>query len=214
MKKLLLATALFAGLSSFAQSEKYQSYMMKNLMAIDTASKNPASLLTLSSNFERIGDAEKTQWLPYYYAALMQMNYAMSIKKPADNDIYGDKALELIAKADALSPNNSELSVLKSYAATVKMLVNPMQRYMSLSGEINKNLELAMQQDPSNPRAYYFKGINLQNTPQQFGGGCGTAMPLLKTAAEKFGSFKPANGFSPNWGEAQTKAAIAACEKK
>ncbi len=44
--------------------------MKKNLALFDSA-KTTADYQTLANTFERIGDAEKTQWLPYYYAGLV-----------------------------------------------------------------------------------------------------------------------------------------------
>jgi len=47
---------------------------MQNLVpAIDTT-WSADGLRDLSNSFERIADAEKTQWLPYYYAALERVN--------------------------------------------------------------------------------------------------------------------------------------------
>jgi len=75
MKKLFLTTLiLFITVALFAQSEKYTAAMKKNLEGLDSGMRNPASLLIVANNFERIATAEKTQWLPYYYAALAQIN--------------------------------------------------------------------------------------------------------------------------------------------
>ena len=53
--------------------------MEARVAAIDTT-RNPSELTDLANAFERIADAEKTQWLPYYYAALAAVNsgYSMS----------------------------------------------------------------------------------------------------------------------------------------
>src|SRR3954453_18230307 len=104
---LLLSTAVFA------QSEKFTAAMKKNFEALDTSFKNPVNLLTVANNFERIATAEKTQWLPYYYAALCQVNYGFIQQDKTKTDGYANKASELIAKADSLLPNNSEISCIK-----------------------------------------------------------------------------------------------------
>jgi hypothetical protein len=72
-------------------------------------------------------------------------------------------------------------------------------------------METAMQQDATNPRPYLLKGQNLKYTPEQFGGGCKTAKPLLQTAADKFASFKPASDISPNWGMDRVNALLKDC---
>jgi hypothetical protein len=212
MKKLILSTiVLLASIVAFAQSEKFTAAMKKNLAAMDSAFKTPPDLLNVSNNFERIANAEKNQWLPYYYAAFCQVNYGLIQQDKDKMDGYADKATELIAKADSLSPNNSEISCVKSMIATCHMLVNPMQRFQEYGQESTGNMETAMQQDATNPRPYLLKGQNLKYTPEQFGGGCKTAKPLLQTAADKFASFKPASDISPNWGMDRVNALLKDC---
>jgi len=202
MKKLLLITGgCFIMLSSFAQSEKFTAAMKKNLAEMDSAFKNPAYLLTLANNFERIANAEKTQWLPYYYAAFCQVNIGFMEKDKSKIDAIADMATVLINKADSLSPGNSEVSCIKSMIASCHMMVNPMQRWQEYGAESNDNMEAAMKQDPTNPRPYYLKGQGLKYTPEQFGGGCKTALPVLETALEKFAAFKPASELHPDWGK-------------
>src|SRR5215213_4189613 len=74
MKKIILILALTGpALTVLAQSEKYVSAMQTKLLAMDST-RDVAALKDLSAAFERIGDAEKNQWQPYYYAALTQVN--------------------------------------------------------------------------------------------------------------------------------------------
>lgn len=202
MKKIFLSTLMFAiTVIAFAQSEKFTSAMKTNLAAMDTAFKNPANLLTLSNNFERIATAEKTQWLPYYYAAFCQVNYGFMLKDKDKIDGFADKASLLIAKADSLAPNNSEISCIKSMIASCHMMVNPQQRWQDYGAESSSNMQDAMKQDPTNPRPYFLKGQGLKYTPESFGGGCKTAKPALEIAQTKYETFKPANEISPNWGK-------------
>ena len=65
----------------------------------------------------------------------------------------------------------------------------------------------------TNPRPYYLKGQSLRYTPEQFGGGCKPAMPLLQTAMEKYDRFKPASELHPAWGRKQAEATLAECLK-
>ena len=213
MKKLFLSTiVLFSAIILFAQSEKYTTAMKKNLAATDTSFKNPADLLTVANNFERIADAEKSQWLPYYYAAFCQVNYGFLLQDKDKVDGFADKATVLIAKADSISPNNSEISCIKSMIASCHMMVNPQQRWQEYGQASGSNIEAAMQQDPANPRPYYLKGQGLVYTPEQFGGGCKTAKPILETAMEKYASFKPVSEISPNWGKKQVEGLLKGCQ--
>ena len=71
MQKTLLAVAMLISLTAGAQSAKYTETMTKNIALLDSA-KTVDQLQSLAGTFDRIGNAEKTQWLPYYYAALAQ----------------------------------------------------------------------------------------------------------------------------------------------
>ncbi len=213
MKKILLiVTIVFGATASFAQSDKFIASMKSNIAAIDTSFKNPMNLLTLANNFERIATAEKTQWLPYYYAALCQVNYTYMEQDKSKVDAIADKATELINKADALQPNNSEISCLKSMIASAHMMVNPMQRFMEYGPESQAHIDAAMQQDPTNPRPEFLKGQGLKYTPEQFGGGCVTAKPVLLSALDKFNAFKPASDLHPNWGRQRTELLVSECK--
>ena len=214
MKKVILSTALLiSSIVLFAQSEKYMAAMKSNIAAIDSSFKAPANLISLANNFERIAMAEKNQWLPYYYAAFCQVNSGLLEQDKSKADAIADKATALLNKADSLQQNNSEISCIKSMIATCHMLVNPMQRYMEYGQEGSTQLENAMKQDPSNPRPYFLKGQNLKYTPEQFGGGCTTAKPVLKKGVEKYEAFKPVNGIYPNWGKERTAQLLSECDK-
>jgi len=215
MKKfLLLALTALLLQPVFSQSEKYTGAMKKNIAEIDSAFRHNemARLNDIAATFERIGDAEKTQWLPYYYAAYCQVTLAFIKNEVANNDVVADKVDQLIAKADALEKNNSELSLLKAMNTSLRMLVNPMQRWMQYGQKIQEYTQASMTQDPTNPRPHYFSGMSLKNTPEQFGGGCGTAKPILDKALELFASFKPASDLHPAWGKAVCEQEAAGCK--
>lgn len=209
---MLSAVILLLSTLVFAQSEKFTTAMKKNLAALDSSFKSPPNLLIVANNFERIASAEKSQWLPYYYAAFCQVNYGFIQQDKSKTDGYADKAAELIAKADSLSPNNSEISCIKSMIASCHMMVDPAQRWMEYGKESSSNLEAAISQDPNNPRPYYLKGQGLRYTPEQFGGGCKTAKPELQSALDKYAVFKPSSELAPDWGRQRTEMLLNECK--
>lgn len=211
-KSILFFSLLFLTVYSFAQSERYTAAMKANIAAIDTSFRNPQNLLSLANNFERIAMAEKNQWLAFYYAAFCQVNYAYMEKDKSKIDAIADKATLLINKADSLQPENSEISCIRSMIAGSQMMVDPMQRYMQYGAESSAQLEKAIQQDATNPRPHYLKGQSLKYTPEQFGGGCKTALEELQTAIGKYAAFKPASELSPNWGRQRTEMLITECK--
>ncbi|MEO5941975.1 MAG: hypothetical protein ABIP30_03355 [Ferruginibacter sp.] len=213
MKKIILSTAfIISSLMLFAQSEKYVAAMKTNIAAIDNAFKSPADLVSLANNFERIALAEKNQWLPYYYAAFLQVNSGIMQTDKESCDAIADKANVLLNKADSLSPNNSEISCVKSMIAVCHMLVNPMQRFMEYGQQSSTDLHDAMTQDPTNPRPYYLTGQTLRNTPENFGGGCKAATEQMNIALRKYATFKPASDLSPNWGMERAQKMVDECK--
>lgn len=212
-KTIFLLLISIVSLSSFAQNEKYVNAMKKNITLLDSAFAKPDNFLSMANTFERIGTAEKTEWLPFYYAAYCRVNYAFMQKDPSGNDAIADKSAELINKADSLQPNNSEISCIKSMIASVQMMVNPQQRFMQYGPISQKEMGMAMQQDPANPRPYMLKGQSLKYTPEQYGGGCKKAIVELTTAQEKYTAFKPASDISPNWGKSITEIMIKECSE-
>ncbi|MGI8638254.1 MAG: hypothetical protein ACR2KZ_22910 [Segetibacter sp.] len=199
MKKVILSFVLFITTTSlFAQSERFQKSMQTNIALLDSA-KTPDDFTTVAAAFERIGDAEKTQWLPYYYAALANIWKGFSDPK-ADKDEVAGKADALIAKAEAIESKNSEIALEKSMAATLHMMVDPQARWQQYGTLVRTNMETAKQLDANNPRVYYWEGQNLLGTPTQFGGGKDKAKPLFEKSLELYKSSKPVSSIYPSWG--------------
>jgi hypothetical protein len=207
MKRMLLLTTMSVMmLSGFAQSEKYMKTMQEKVGAVDTT-YNPQALFALSATFERIADAEKNQWLPYYYAALTQVNAGFMMSNGQTGgmaeklDPIADKAEGLLSKAEAMQQNSSEIFVVKKMIATLRMMADPMNRYMQYGPVAAQALAKAKALNPENPRVYMLEGQDKFYTPEQFGGSKTEAKKLFETALAKYEVFKPASSIDPNWGK-------------
>ena len=211
-KTFFFALVFLTAYTSFAQSVKYFPAMKANIMAIDSTFRNPNNLPKLANSFERIAVAEKNQWLPFYYAALLQVNYGFMNGDKTKADGIADKAASLINIADSLSPLNSEISTVKSMIASCRLMVDPMTRYKEYLPVSAAEIEKAISQDPNNPRPYYLKGQSLTYTPEQFGGGCKTAREPLETAIAKFAAFKLVSALHPNWGKERAQSLLEGCK--
>lgn len=212
MKRIILSLALLVIVStSFAQSSRYQSTMQSNLAMFDSI-KSPNDYTPLAATFERVGDAEKTQWLPYYYAALANILKGFADSTGSKDDI-ADKADALIAKAEAIDPKNAEIFLLKSMTSTLHMLVDPSTRWQRYGADVNKNREMAKQLDPNNPRVYFLEGQNIFGTPKSFGGGKENAKPLFEKSVALFKTYKPAGDLYPRWGQKSAEDMLALCSK-
>ncbi|MFT3846743.1 MAG: hypothetical protein QM725_16910 [Lacibacter sp.] len=212
MKQLLFTVFCFAMLASAsAQSERYTGAMQKNFEAMASAN-TPAGMLDVSNAFERIANAEKNQWLPFYYSSLCKVWYAFMLNDPKQYDQIADQCDSLIAKAELMEKNNSEIVLLKSMVATLRMIVDPMSRYMQYGMMSNQYIEESKQLDPANPRPYMWQAQGVSKTPVQFDGGCDKAKPIFEKALELFKAFKPKSPLHPDWGKDQTEKAYSECK--
>ncbi|HQZ51652.1 MAG TPA: hypothetical protein PLF17_14065 [Chitinophagaceae bacterium] len=210
MKKIIAAIAILATISVNAQS-KYEAAMKKNFIQMDSA-KTTADHQAVSAGFERIGDAEKTQWLPYYYAGLA-LTTAGWMDSKLDKDQNAEKIKSLCDKAEALTTDNAdkaEILTLRNMTATQQMLVDPQGRFMSYGMEAGKYLQQALKLNPENPRAYYLQGASLFGTPEQFGGGKAKAKPVFEKAADLYKSEQP-KPLYPHWGQARNQEMLDQC---
>ena len=208
MKKFLSVIMLFIAVASQAQSDKYIAVMKKNLALLDSA-KTSQDFLSVSNAFERIGDAEKTQWLPYYYSGLALSSMAWRDSK-LDKDANSAKINALCDKAEAIE-KNAEIYSLRNMSATQQMLVDPQNRWQSYGQEAAADLQAGMKLDPNNPRLYYLQGMSVFGTPEAFGGGKKNAKPLFEKAVALYKTFQ-VKPLYPNWGEKEANDMLAKCQ--
>jgi tetratricopeptide (TPR) repeat protein len=217
MKQIL---SLIIGLASFtvafSQSDKYQQAMEANIATLDTVHTSE-EWDSIGNAFQRIADAEKTQWLPYYYASLSQVmsGYMVNNGQAAMNsdktDPKADKAEELLSKAEAISKDNSEIYIVKKMIATLRMMADPQSRYQTYGPAAAEALAKAKELNPNNPRVYMLEGQDKFFTPEQFGGSKTEAKALFEEAMKKFDEFKPESSISPKWGLHSTRYLYSQC---
>ena len=214
MKKFIffLLAAVSLQMTAFSQSDKYIAAMKKNLSLFDSA-KTVEDYTKMANTFERIGDAEKTQWLPYYYAGLA-LSSAGWIETFKDKDANADRINKFCDKAESIATadaDKAEILSVRNMAATQQMLVDPSTRFMSYGIAANQALEKALKFDPTNPRLYYLKGMSLFGTPVNYGGGKDKAKPVFEKAVQLYKEAKPKELY-PRWGQKQAEDMIVQCQ--
>lgn len=198
---ILMATLIMLASFSYAQSDKYENAMKGNIAQLDSLIAK-GNYDELANNFIRIGDAEKTQWLPYYYAAYCYAINGLTEKDNSKKDAIADKANAQITKAETvLGKENSETDVIKAMIATAHMTVDPQSRYMTYGAAISDNIQKAESLDLTNPRPVLLEAQNKFFTPEQYGGGKDAAKELFDKSKTLFDNFKPESDISPNWGK-------------
>ena len=183
-----------------SEDNKYQKTMLKTLSLMDQAAGNE-DYLDCANTFERIAEAEKDRWIPYYYSShcciLMSYSEADGTKK----DLILDRAQLMLDKATLIAPEESEIHVLQAFLYPGRILVDPVARGMVYMEKSFQSLGKAMTLNPKNPRSYFLLGINKLNMPSSMGGGAEVARPLFLEAEEKFKSFQSEDPLWPKWGE-------------
>ena len=214
MKKILFtAIMLLTAIAGFSQSEQYKMAMSQALADLGK-SKTVEDYQVTANQFERIANSEKSNWIPYYYAAYSSIIMSFNEKDGDKKDAYADNAQKYIDEALKLKPNESEIVAIQGMLYQARIMVNPMTRGQEYSVKANDEFEKAIQINQNNPRAYYLLGQNKLNMPSFFGGGKDKALPFFKQAKEKYESFKPAEMFVPNWGSNNIDGLIKQCEEK
>jgi hypothetical protein len=204
MKILLTVLFTIMFLTGNYADDKYEKAMKQNLEKIGEC-KTPNDYINVANNFERIALAENNKWLPYYYDSFLYVLASYADSSKTQKDLYLDKAVGSINKADSLEPDNSEIYTLKGMISQARMQIDPMNRWQKYGAEASNNFKKAAEIDSLNPRPEYLIGIGVYYTPQQFGGGPANAKPILENSKKKYGQFVPANDLMPNWGKEEVE---------
>lgn len=211
MKKVLFTVVTIGIMSTaFSQSEKFVKAMESKISMLDSV-KTADGWKEIANAFERIAEAEKTQWLPYYYAAYCQVmggTYSLPMDgsfgdNSAITDPVADKADQLIAKAETLTAANSEIFCVKKMIASLRMMGNAMSRYMTEGAKAAEALARAKEMNANNPRVYILEAQDKFYTPEQYGGSKEEAKKLFEKAKELFMTSKPGSSIEPQWGMSQ-----------
>ncbi|MBK8427036.1 MAG: hypothetical protein IPL27_14165 [Lewinellaceae bacterium] len=196
---LFILIAGFAHTLATGQNAEYQTTMEEVVADIQGAPFGE-DLIPFANILERVAAAETKEWLPSYWAAYCYMMKSFTEPVAEKKDLLLDKAEQLIATADTLSPKNDEIEVLKANIASARMAVDPMNRWQRYGAQAAMAIAKAKSINPLNPRITLHEAQGVFYTPEAYGGGKQKAMPLIKFAVEQFAIFKPASAIMPNWG--------------
>lgn len=208
MNLLLLTLMVSIG---FAFANKYESAMTS---AIDQLNKahDIESYLNATSTFERIGEAEKDQWLPFYYAGL---GYIWASHTTQDGEIidgYLDKAQQFVNKADKLSPNNDEIITLQGYIYMMMVVVDPPSRGPEYSGLSMQEFGKAVGMNKENPRALLLLGRMKMGADQFFGNDLSESCGMILKASQMFENQKVLSNLDPAWGKEMAEIFVKECQ--
>lgn len=210
MKKLLFAMCLMTGIIAFSQTA-YDKVMTEKIASIEKH-QTADEFTALANDFKRIGNKEKTQWLPYYYAAfstIQKGRMAMREGKVADLDPIAADAQKSLDLAMDLSKDNAENLILQKMIHGLKMMVDPQGRFMSEGMLAADALSKAEKIDAGNPRITLMKAEDTYFTPEQFGGSKARGLELFQKSLDQFKIYKTKSALDPNWGKGEAEYFLA-----
>ena len=210
MKILLLSLFLFVGITVIAQTS-FEKAMTEKVAQVEQQ-KTSDEFTALANDFKRIGDKEKTQWLPYYYAAfstIQKGRLAMRDGKMAELDAIATEAQKSLDLATNLNKDNAENFILQKMIHSLKMMVDPQSRFMSEGMLAAEALSKAEKLDAENPRITLMKAEDTYFTPEQFGGSKAKGLELFQKSLDQFKVYKPKTALDPNWGKGEAEYFLA-----
>ena len=210
MKKLIFAMCLMTGIIAFSQTA-YDKVMTEKIASIEKH-QTADEFTALANDFKRIGDKEKTQWLPYYYAAFSTIRkgrMAMREGKLADLDPIAAEAQKSLDLAIDLNKDNAENLILQKMIHGLKMMVDPQARFMSEGMLAADALSKAEKIDAGNPRITLMKAEDTYFTPEQFGGSKARGLELFQKSLDQFKIYKTKSALDPNWGKGEAEYFLA-----
>lgn len=197
---------------AWASGPTYRQAMEESITSLNQASV-AEQFLAVANRFERIAQAEKDQWLPWYYAAYATLNRAIQVKEVGEKDKLLDKAQQYLDEATTVEENESELVALQGYVHTIRVTVDPATRGQQLAPLATQTLSRAVQMNPDNPRALFLLGQMRYGTAQFFGANTTEACQLITQAVAKYESVVVKDALLPAWGHENARQMSEQCRQ-
>lgn len=192
--RVLLVLAILVSGFTFAQGQYEQG--MGKAFSLWKEGKNTEA----SAMFERIASAEKNNWLPNYYVALVNTTTSFGTKDKETVNALLTKAQAALDIEMAKDPENAELMVMQAMIYTGWIAFDPMTNGMTLSGKVMELYSKAEKIAPENPRVVFGKADFEIGGAKFFGTDIKPMCAEVDRSIALFEKFKPATPFSPKWG--------------
>jgi len=167
-----------------------------------------------SAMFERIASAEKNNWLPNYYVALVNATASFQTKDKAIVNALLTKAQEALDIEFVKNPDNAEILVMQALIYTGWVAFDPMTYGMTLSAKVMETYAKAEKLSPENPRVIFGKAEYEMGGAKFFGTDIKPMCAEVDRSIKLFEKFKPETPFSPKWGLERALETQKECSKK
>ncbi|NPE45323.1 tetratricopeptide repeat protein [Sphingobacterium prati] len=204
MKSIITVIICLISSTTFAQSN-YEKSMGQAMSLWRSGEIQKASAL-----LERISQAEKDNWIPAYYQAMI-LTAAAFREKDKEAQMRYIQSAETILN-NGLQENNSEWLVLKAMNTTALMVTDPMTKAKELSPVIISLYKKALAITPNNPRAVLGLAEFQMNAKKYFNQDSSKECEDVKKAVSLFNEEKVTVPFSPSWGKDRAEQILKVCK--
>jgi hypothetical protein len=213
MKNLQLITLVTAVALLFSFNSGGYEAAMKSTLDDMSKIQNLSDLVAIANKFDRIGAAEKDQWLPYYYSAYCYILMTTQESDVAKWDEYLNTADANIIKSEKLNPNTVEILALKGFSSMMRINVDPAARGQEYASKSVGYLQQAFKLDEQNPRVILMLAQMQYGTAQFFGSDTAPICNQFKKAVELFDQQSgDSDNIMPSWGKPQALSMVKKCE--
>lgn len=201
MKTTTITLIIFLFFSGFTGKDgNYEKVMLKNIATLHEA-QTAEAMQEVAHAFERIAQAETSEWLPRYYAAYAYITAGAMTEEKDKKDPYLDQAQILVDEAMELEQNESELIALQGYLYMIRVSVDPATRGQELAPKATQILAKAVEMNPENPRALMLLGQMQFGTARFFGTDIKEPCALISKSIELYEKQEETeNSLMPTWG--------------
>jgi hypothetical protein len=162
--------------------------------------------------FERIASAEQNNWIPYYYAAQIEITSSFGL---TDENLLGaklKKGQEYLDQAKSVSKNNAEILILQALLYTSWVTYDGATYGRKYSNKITKLYKKANKLTPQNPRAISCQAEWNIGSAKFLGKDTQPFCKDIEKSLDLFVTFELPSPFYPNWGEDRAKTILANCK--
>ncbi|WP_405382017.1 hypothetical protein [Maribacter sp. LLG6340-A2] len=204
---LLIATFVFT-LNITAQTS-YEKGMNQAFALWEQQKSTKASQL-----FERISAAETGNWLPAYYAGLIEITSSFGLKDEALLTAKLTRAKTFLDKASEISENNPEIMITYALLNTAYIAFDGAKYGMTLSGENAAIYQKALSIAPNNPRVLLSKTEWDMGSARFFGKSTAPYCKDIDRAIALFNEEEQNIPYYPYSGLERAQAISANCKKE
>ncbi|WP_299313546.1 hypothetical protein [uncultured Aquimarina sp.] len=197
MKTIIIILSIFA-ITSVNSQAAYEKGMGKAFELWGNQKNDEAANL-----FERIGKAEKDNWLPFYYAAQIHIVTTFGIKDAEQIESRLTKAQNYLNEAKTFSKGNAEIMIMEAMLNTAYVVYDGAKYGMTHSAKVEELYQKAKIIEPENPRAILYHAEWQMGAAKFWGKDPKAFCPEIEKAISLFDLEKSTVPFYPSWGEDQ-----------